>query len=419
MIRSSSHSLNFCNKNKKKIYNDLINEYRRVAKIVMDDIWDNGIVCGGGQEFNQKKNKLELPKFISKLPLLKEKTWLSARMKQAINKQVLQMIKSAVEKRRKQLFVLRKYQQEGKPTKLLQRKIDIQPLIKPTVINIKPELDSRFVDFKFEKNFLFLRLASIGNKIQLKIPIKETSVYNKWNSQANLKSCVRLTKKNIHLIFETNNKEIYGDEIVGADQGLLATLSLSNGTQTTSCPHGHDLSSIIKKLSRKKKGSKSFKRTQEHRLNYINWSLNQLNFNNIKELRLEKIKNLRYKSKTNRNLSHWTYTLIKDKLIRLSETEGFVLKEVDNQFRSQRCSSCGWVRKSNRRGKTFVCTSCGYAADADSNAASNLMIDLYEVPYWVRLKKINLKGFYWDLDGLFNSDQESIVPDARKNEINI
>ena len=75
MIRSSSHSLNFCNKNKKKIYNDLINEYRRVAKIVMDDIWDNGIVCGGGQEFNQKKNKLELPKFISKLPLLKEKTW--------------------------------------------------------------------------------------------------------------------------------------------------------------------------------------------------------------------------------------------------------------------------------------------------------------------------------------------------------
>ena len=113
-------------------------------------------------------------------------------------------------------------------------------------------------------------------------------------------------------------------------------------------------------------------------------------------------------------MTHWFYTLIRDKLISLSETKCFCFKEVNNEFRSQRCSSCGWVRKSNRKGKTFNCDLCGFTTDSDLNAASNLLIDLFEIPFWVRSKKINRQGFYWNHDGLFSKSHEPIVHDTLK-----
>jgi len=113
-------------------------------------------------------------------------------------------------------------------------------------------------------------------------------------------------------------------------------------------------------------------------------------------------------------MSHWTYTIIREKVLSLSEAEGFVLQEVDNTFRSQRCSQCGRVRKANRKGKTFLCDVCGYADDADRNAASNLALDLCEVPYWVRQSRMNRKGFYWFPDGLFTDGHEPIVRDAQR-----
>lgn len=183
------------------------------------------------------------------------------------------------------------------------------------------------------------------------------------------------------------------------------------------CPHGHDLSSIQDKLSRRKRGSKGFKRAQEHRKNYINWSINQLNFKDIKEVRLERLRNVRKGKKSSHKLSHWTYTEIKGKLARLSETEGFCLAEVPNEFRSQRCSRCGWVRKANRKGKTFTCNICSYTEDADLNAAFNLKLDLFTIPYWVRQQKLNRKGFYWLPDGLYTVGHECIVRDTQEANV--
>ena len=113
-------------------------------------------------------------------------------------------------------------------------------------------------------------------------------------------------------------------------------------------------------------------------------------------------------------MSHWTYPLIKQKLARLSEEEGFLLREVSNEFRSHRCSRCGWVRKSNRKGKTFRCTLCSYEQDSDLNAASNLEIELFELPFWVRLRRLNLRGFFWGPEGFICSEPESIVPVAKE-----
>ena len=113
-------------------------------------------------------------------------------------------------------------------------------------------------------------------------------------------------------------------------------------------------------------------------------------------------------------MSHWSYTLIKDKLASLSETEGFELAETSNEFRSQSCSRCGLVRKANRKGRTFICKGCGYTADADLNAATNHELDLPEIPYWVRQQQLNRPGFYWLMSGLFTVGHEPIVRDTQK-----
>ena len=123
------------------------------------------------------------------------------------------------------------------------------------------------------------------------------------------------------------------------------------------------------------------------------------------------MKHIRRNRRSSRFLSHWTYPLIKQKLTSISETEGFRIVEVDSQYRSQRCSNCGWVRKANRRQKLFSCNRCNFVSDADLNASLNLRLDLFEIPKKVRLRKLNRDGFYWNSEGLFLVNQERIVPD--------
>lgn len=412
MIRSSAHRVFAPNKLKNDALITLVRDYRILVQAYIDHIWEKGIP---EFDFDVKKNKLELKSFAPKALSESVQTDFSARAKQAASKQAIQMVKAATEKRRKQLYNLSRFMREGKNAKYLQSKIDRQPLVKPSASRIKVELDSRFVCLNSDASSLkFIKLTSLKKGLKLLIPYKETSRSKKWAKLGRLKSSIRLTEDTVWLIYEIKNAVKSGSEIVGADQGIITTLTLSNGVSTQKCNHGHDLNSILDTLSRKRRGSKAFKRAEAHRKNYINWSLNQINFKNIKELRLEKVKNLRKGRKSSRKLSHWCYTEIKSKLIMLGETEGFSIKEISNEFRSQRCNGCGWVRKANRKGKTFKCDKCEHAQDSDLNAAANLELDLFKIPYWVRKSKLNRKGFYWLESDLTYENGEPIVPQAQE-----
>lgn len=413
MLRCSKHILIHANIAKKQQISKLVSNYRILVQEIIDYIWTNGY-----KKFNISKNNLNCPSLIDSSFLRNFNSEYSERLKQAAGKQALMMISAATEKRRRQLWQLKKIQKEGGITKYLQRTINSQPLVKPKASKINLELDSRFVDFKLENQnrFLgFVRLSSLKKGLVIKIPIVSSPVFHKWNSLGILKKSIRLSDFSFNLIFDITepNKKQSG-EIVGCDQGITDMLTFSDGQTVPKYQDKYCLSDVQKILSRKKKGSKSFKKAQEFRKNIINWSINQLNFNNIKELRLEKLYQVGKGRGRSRFLSHWAYTLINDKLKRLSEEKGFLLKEIPNEFRSQRCSGCGWVRKANRKGKLFCCNKCGNELDADLNASYNLLLDLYEVPYWVRLKKINRQGFYWMPDGLFSDCHESIVHDAKK-----
>ncbi len=211
-----------------------------------------------------------------------------------------------------------------------------------------------------------------------------------------------------------NNETFVEKRKVGADQGKLTCLSMSDGQVTCKCEHKHDLTSIIKELERKKYGSKGFKRKQEHRKNYINWSINQISLRGVKQVNLEKIFNIKYKRSTSKELSHWTNVIIDQKVKRYCEEHKVYVNLQDSCYRSQRCSQCGLVRKLNRKGKVYSC-SCGYMEDADYNASRNHAVDLPDIPFDIRQKKVNRAGFFWLETGLFTLDGKAItVPSTTK-----
>ena len=112
--------------------------------------------------------------------------------------------------------------------------------------------------------------------------------------------------------------------------------------------------------------------------------------------------------KTNRKMSHWTNTLIRDKVESLCEELGVQVKHQSSTYRSQRCSECGMVRKGNRKGKTYTCKNCGLVIDSYYNASKNHEISLPEIPYGFRNLKLNRKGFFWLETGLFDLEGRSL-----------
>jgi len=411
MIKSSKHTTKFSNIGKIKNLTLFIEEYRRVISSYLDHIWKYGYTWFDKEnifhEFNVNLNKLETPSFID-YNFITVETTLTARALSSLVTQLCGILGSSVEKQRKRLFILE--QQKNKNIPRIKRKKLIERIKqnipqKPSIKNINPELSSKCVDFilKTESEFDgFLRLKSIfKDKTEIRIPIRFTKHSNFLKKMGVLKNSFLIKNNSIDLRWELPDTPLKSDGIiVGADQGLKTVLTLSDSQVTPNTDiHGHSLDSILDKLSRKQKGSVKFHKAQDHRKNYINWSINKLNLKGIKQINYEKIWNIAYKNRTTRKLTHWTSTEIRDKVYDLAERSGVRIVEHDSTYRSQRCSDCGLVRKSNRKGKLYECMNCGFILDSDLNAAKNHEIELPEIPWELREAKLNRSGFYWNVGG--------------------
>ncbi|MFH9733545.1 zinc ribbon domain-containing protein [Streptomyces sp. NPDC017260] len=55
---------------------------------------------------------------------------------------------------------------------------------------------------------------------------------------------------------------------------------------------------------------------------------------------------------------------------RTAEKASGRVEDVPAPYTSPRCSACGWIEKNSRQSQAeFVCVSCGFACNADENAA--------------------------------------------------
>lgn len=418
IIKASKHSIMFSNTGKLGLYHDFITEYRRVAFFIVDSMWNKGYsfeeITKDGEiiqkEFNVAKNLLELPKYIDYSRFVIE-TSLTARALSSLVTQLVGVLKASVEKQRKRLYMLEKLKEDGvcrEKRKKLIEKIKTNIPQKPNVSNLNPELSSKCctledsTDSSFDA-FLVLKSA-LKNTKAMYLPVNLHKHSKKLESNGYERMTSFLLSDSYANIRWSKEKPEYKTEgeIVGADQGAKTVLTLSDKQSTMSDIHGHTLDSIMNKMSRLKKGSNAFRRAQEHRKNYINWSIKQLNLDNVKEIKLEDIWSIGYKNPRSRFLSHFTNTLIRDKVIDIGEELGVLVTPQESTYMSQRCSCCGLVRKANRKGKSYTCNYCGKMMDADYNAACNHVANLPEIPYTLREMKLNRgSGFFWNPDGFF------------------
>ena len=398
MIGSTRHSFKKLNKDKGSNLDAFVVEYDRICRIAIDVIWDN------------LPDNLVIANYLDTSSYSNE-TCMSARALRCCIDQARGIVAETIEKQKRRLFINEKY---GKDLVSVYSK----PVIKDIIF---PQLSSLCLDFEFNKSKEFagfVRLKSLGKSFgHIKIPIDRTNPFQKWSKNGTICNYIKIFKNHFQLSWKIEkNPHSQGDKIIGIDQGLKTVATLSDGQTTPDVDcHGHSLQSVISRLSRKKKGSKGFKKSVTHRKNFVNWSINQLDFSNLKEVRLEKIANIKKGVNTSRDMTHWSNPEIRDKVLRRCEELEVPVVEQSCAYRSQRCNQCGLVRKSNRKCKIYSC-SCGFVGDADFNASKNHECDLIPIPFDFIGKGLNLgSGFFWKLEGLFKIDgSELIVPDTKK-----
>lgn len=422
-IKTSKHSLSDLNIGKKNKVNEFVKDYREAVDFYVDYLWNNKFSLFNGIKFlDIKKDQLDCPKFFPvSIKEIEFKTKLSARVLKSASSQALAAVKSAIDKRKRLLYVKQKFSNEGKRTRHITKKLNKTPLVKPILKDIKLELNSlncRIENSKIKKFDTVVTLSSLGKSYgKIIIPIQKNKHSRKLESKATIMTSILLSDKTVDLRWKYSPPDPQGDDVVGADTGINSVVTLSDGQSTLKDNHGHSLNSILQRISRKKKGSKSFKNTLIQRDNFIRWSVNRLDLSNIKEIRLEKVSNFRYKKNVGKFLNYSGEALIRSKLIDFAEDRGVRIVLQNSAYRSQRCSWCGFVYSANRKGKLFSCKHCSFQADADYNASCNHEQNLPSANF-LRYHSDKPKKFFWKEGGFFNLDgSELTVPNTIKSKI--
>ncbi len=415
MIRSAKHSINQANFHKKEIVKQFLAEYRIALQEFVDYYWENPAYNKGVLQLDIKNDILLSVPYID-YNLIKSKTSLSGRALSSAMFQACGIVLGVIKTRSKYQYILKKLTQEDdqKNIKKIIKKLEKCKFTKPTIRNVSAEISSKLIDIQFDKNSFdcFLRLKCLGKDYpHVKIPINLTKTDRKWRKGGKFLGSILLSEKFIDFRYEKEAPALKKrGKIVGADTGVNTLISLSNRQASPlTNNHGYSFNDILEILSRKKKGSKAFRRAQEHRKNFINWSINKLNFKGIKQVNLEHIDNLFYKKNTSSKLKRFTNALIEEKITRLLEENGVRLVLKAAIYKSQRCSKCGMVHYLNRKGKIFSCRNCENIDDADFNSASNNEIYLPEVPKWIVFSKLNKSiGFLWKSDGFYDLEGQEL-----------
>lgn len=84
-------------------------------------------------------------------------------------------------------------------------------------------------------------------------------------------------------------------------------------------------------------------------------------------------RNVAAKSGLNREILAQGWGLLRQQLAYKAAWAGRQFVEVDPKYTSQTCNVCGSVNAESRQGKEFRCVVCGHQADADVNAARNIL----------------------------------------------
>jgi putative transposase len=192
---------------------------------------------------------------------------------------------------------------------------------------------------------------------------------------------------------------------VGIDRGVAVFAACSTGTNYIAPSFFRrietKLANVSRKLARQKKGSANWRKTKlrisrlhvkaaNARRDFLHKSSLDIAKNHgavvVEKLQVKNMsrsakgtaespgRNVAAKSGLNRSILDrgWSMfaTLLRYKLV----DRGGELIEVPPEYTSQTCAECGTISKESRKSQSdFVCISCGQSANADTNAARNIL----------------------------------------------
>lgn len=193
--------------------------------------------------------------------------------------------------------------------------------------------------------------------------------------------------------------------VVGIDAGVVATVTTSEGEHlhapSLRASEAQRLRRLQRKLARQQKGSKRRARTKsaiarvkateaDRRQDFIE----QITTTLVRDFDLIAIEDLAVKSMIrsatgtleapgvnvaqkrglNRAISAQAWSMIRRRLTDKAATCGVVVVAVNPAHTSQRCAACGHTSAENRESQAvFGCRACGHQANADVNAAVNIL----------------------------------------------
>jgi len=176
-------------------------------------------------------------------------------------------------------------------------------------------------------------------------------------------------------------------EVVGVDRGIYNLATTSNGLKFSGKQAMHIRTHYAQlRQALQAKGTKGAKRTlqrlsgKERRwMADLNHRIAKVIVNSCKPGDVIVMEDLRYirertrVTKEQRYIQHsWAFGQLGQFIEYKAAERGIAVVYVDPRHTSQRCPRCGFVAKGNRKGHVFHCTSCGYTANADLNAAANI-----------------------------------------------
>ena len=327
MIRTSSHILKYSTSVKKQTLDSIFDEYSKVVNFYIQILWNLQDKTYGS--------------FLGKDTINLVDTWLSARLKQCAGKQALQITKSTYKKNDSLIFksykkvykyCLKKNKfnnitsvrfSEFKKDKYFRKRISM-----PISGGSSIELSNNFFDLSEDVNSfdLWINFKSFtsnrskkNNKFRFSLPTRKHAQFNKLrNKKFTLKQSCRLRKFNGNYyldLFHEKETPILKDKgnSLGIDIGYKKLIVTSNNEIL-----GKELEQVYKRIANKQQGSKNFKQLLTYRDNKTNEIVNKLNLTNVKELKIEDLKNVKHKSKFskkfNNKLQRWIYSKVISKL---------------------------------------------------------------------------------------------------------
>ena len=123
--------------------------------------------------------------------------------------------------------------------------------------------------------------------------------------------------------------------------------------------YGQDFEKLCEKISKKKQGSKSFKNSLKERDDYINKVVKDIDLSETGIIYIEKLKDVKYKSKIGRKVMNkpqrWSYKKVIFRLELICEETYVQLLQVNPENTSRTCVNCGTIDAKSRNGEIFRC----------------------------------------------------------------